>query len=101
MAGSAGLLNPVPPSAYSISSIVIGRKNVGAAVVARAASQTLAGNADAKGKLLYDRIKTGVPAARVLVATTKVLQALESGFSKHSCGSRLLSRNTFCTSCSM
>jgi hypothetical protein len=52
MASSAGLLNPVPPSAYSMLLIVIGRKNVGAAVVARAASQTLAGNAAAKGKLL-------------------------------------------------
>ena len=82
MASSAGLLNPVPPSEYSMSLIVIGRKNVGAAVVVQAASQTLAGNAATEGKLLYVRIKTGVPAARVLVATTKVLQALGSGFSK-------------------
>ena len=80
---------------------MIGRKKVGAAVVARAASQNFAGNAATEGKLLYVRIKTGVPAARVLVATTKVLQASGRGFSKGSWGSSLLPFNTFCICCSI
>jgi hypothetical protein len=63
----------MPLFIYSMSSIVIGRKNVGVVVVAYAASQTLTGNTAAKGKLLYNHIKTGVLAACMLVATTKVL----------------------------
>src|SRR5436190_20909492 len=71
MASAVGLFQPVPPSPYVTPLMVMGSKNVGAAEVARAASQIRAEKASSMS-VLYVRMRwAAAPAPRVRMAMTK------------------------------